>query len=126
MLTLLTIVYKDYNYARLEWEVTVFCNIAAQIGKTIYFIVDETNVLDGNASSDDRVSKEKISQVRKFLDGTSSNYVKISSSTANYRAAKHDEFRATCEARLNVYTGLDDVGTCSDIFLVKTYGLTCS
>ena len=105
---------KDYNYVRLEWEVTVFCNLAAQLGKTIYFIVDQTNVLDDGVSPDDRVSIEKKSQVRKLLDGISSNHIKISSSTANYRAAKCDEFRATSEERVNLYTGLDDVSTCFD------------
>ncbi|KAF8462175.1 hypothetical protein BDZ91DRAFT_850755 [Kalaharituber pfeilii] len=97
---------REYNHDRLEWDILVFCNLAAQLKKTILFVVDQANALDD--SPDDRIGTEKKQKVRKLLDGISSNHLKISSSTANYHAAKHDEFRATSETRLTLYKGLDD------------------
>ena len=71
--------------------------------------MDQANALDHNVHLDDRISNEKKMEVRKLLDGMTSNHLKISSPTANYRAAKHDELRDTAESRLTLNHGLNDV-----------------
>ena len=58
---------------------------------------------------DDRISNKKKTEARRLLDGIASNHMKISSSTANYRAAIHDQLRETAETRLTLYHGLNDV-----------------
>ena len=104
---------EECDSGRLERKVVVFCHRAAQMNKTILFVVDQANALDD--STDDRVSNEKKRDVRKLLDGLSSQHLKISSSTANYRAAKHDECRATSEMRITLYRGLDDVSVLANL-----------
>lgn len=101
-----TVLDETSTSTRLEWEVLVFCNLAAKLQKNILFVVDQANTLDD--SQDDRVSNKKKMEVRRLLDGLSSYHMKISSSTATYAAAKHDEFRATSEGRINLNMGMDD------------------
>lgn len=72
--------------------------MVSDAGETIIFAVDRANVLDHNVYLGDRIGNEK-KEVRKLLDGMASNHLKIASSTANYRAAMHDELRDTPEAR---------------------------
>ncbi|KAI5792571.1 hypothetical protein DFH27DRAFT_654987 [Peziza echinospora] len=93
---------------RLEQKILAFCNIAADLGKPIIFIVDQANALDDSTEGHDRVSNDKKSSVRALLDGMSAEHMKISSSTANYLVAKHDQFRATSETRMTLDGGLDD------------------
>ena len=100
---------KNRTDVKLEWKMTMFSNLAAQVGYPILYIIDQTNALDEGAH--DRVSKEKKAQVRRFLDGLSSANMKVSSSTANYVAARYDETRATSETRLEFAQGLNDVST---------------
>ncbi|KAF8415888.1 hypothetical protein BGX38DRAFT_1245015 [Terfezia claveryi] len=97
---------KTSTSTRLEWEVLVFCNLAAKLQKNILFVVDQANTLDD--SQDDRVSNKKKMEVRRLLDGLSSYHMKISSSTATYAAAKHDEICATSEGRISLNMGMDD------------------
>ena len=91
----------------LEWGMIMFCNLAAQVGRPILWVVDQANALDDGDY--DRVSNAKKMQTRRLLDGLSSKHMKLASSTANYSAAKHDQVRATSESRINLYLGLDDV-----------------
>lgn len=92
---------------RLEKEVLAFCAEVSELGMCIIFIIDQTNALDD--AVEDRIPNDKKGQVRRFLDGISSNHIKISSSTANYLAAKHDNLRQTGEARIDIFDGLDVV-----------------
>ena len=94
--------------SNLDWEVIGFCNKASKLGKTIIFVVDEANVLDADPNSEDRISNEKKMEVRDLLDGIAAMHLKIASSTANYLAARHDQFRDTSESRLSLYNGLED------------------
>jgi len=83
-----TAVMWDSDPSRLDWQVTAFCNKVSNLGRTIVFVVDQANVLNHNVHLDDRISNEKKMEVRKLLDGMASNHLKISSSTANYFAAR--------------------------------------
>ena len=111
---------KAYDSTRLEWQVLTFCNLAAKVQKHILFVIDQANALDD--SQDDRVSNKKKMEVRKLLDGLSSNHMKISSSTTTYTAARYDQFRATSGRGMNLNMGMDDViplplfVTCISIF----------
>ena len=99
----------NYNPQRLNWELQVFFNQAAAMGKHIMFIVDQANALDQGVH--DRVTDKKKMEVRGLLDGFTVNHMKIASSTANYLAAKYDEFRATSEKQLTLLMGLNEVST---------------
>ena len=102
-----TILDQTFDPSRLNWELLVFSNVAAQMKKYILFIVDQANALgDG---TDHRVSNDKKGEIRQLLDGLSSRHMKLSSSTANYVAAQHDEFRATSERRVTLCRGLNEV-----------------
>ena len=103
--------------ADLEWRLLRLCNLAAQLGKPILFIIDQANALDDGIH--DRVSNDKKNDVRRLLDGISSQHMKIASSTANYAAAKYDEFRSTSESRLNFNMGLNAVGLKSLVYLSR-------
>ena len=100
---------KTHDSTRLEGEVLIFCNLAAKMQKHILFVIDQANELDD--SEEDRVSNKKKMEVRKLLDGLSSNHLKISSSTATYAAARYDQFRATSERTMNLNMGMDGVIT---------------
>ncbi|KAF8532783.1 hypothetical protein BDD12DRAFT_901780 [Trichophaea hybrida] len=91
----------------LEKEVLAFCAEVSELGMYITFIIDQTNALDD--AVDDRISNDKKRQVRRFLDGRSSQHINISSSSANYLAAKHDKLRQTGEERIDIFDGLDAV-----------------
>jgi len=91
----------------LEKEVLAFCAEVSELGMCITFIIDQTNAL--HDAVDDRISNDKKRQVRRFLDGISSQHMKISSSSANYLAAKHDKPRQTGEERIDIFAGLDAV-----------------
>jgi hypothetical protein len=91
----------------LEKEVLAFCAEVSELGMCITFIIDQTNALDD--AVDDRISNDKKRQVRRFLDGISSQHMKISSSSANYLAAKHDKPRQTGEERIDIFDDLDAV-----------------
>lgn len=84
-----------------------FCAQVAYLGKTILFIIDQANALDD--ADDDRVSNKKKEKVRTLLDGISHQHIKLESSTANYRAARHDTGRNIGERRLVFNGGLNDV-----------------
>jgi len=105
---LLNLLKTASNGADLEWRLLKLCNLAALLGKPILFIIDQANALDDGIH--DRVSNHKKKDVRRLLDGISSQHMKIASSTANYAAAKYDEFRSTSESRLNLNMGLNAVG----------------
>ena len=78
------------------------------IGKPILFIIDQANALDDGIH--DRAREDKKKDVRRSLDGISSQNMKIASSTANYASAKYGEFRSTSESRLSFNMGLNSVG----------------
>ena len=98
---------KGRTWEDLEREMVMFCNLAAQIGKHIIWVIDQANALDDGEY--DRVSNQKKMQTRRMLDGLSSKHMKLASSTANYLAAKYDQVRATSESEISLYMGLDDV-----------------
>lgn len=98
---------EGHTQEDLERGMIMFCNLAAQVGRAILWVIDQANALDDGEL--DRVSNLKKMQTRRLLDGLSSKHMKVASSTANYSAAKYDETRATSEARFNLYLGLDDV-----------------
>jgi len=97
------------QYTDLDRQVTAFCNRVSNLGITITFVVHQANVLDHDVHLGDGISNQKKMEVRKLLDGIASKHMKISSSTANYRAAMHDELRETAESRLVLNHGLHDV-----------------
>ena len=101
----------------LEWGMTMFCNLAAQVERPILWVVDQANALDDGEY--DRVSSVKKIQTRGLLDGLSSKHMKLSSSTANYSAAEYDQMRATSESRINLYLGLDDVSFSQPLLSMK-------
>ena len=105
---------KDSNPSRLDWEVTAFCNMVSNLGKTIILVVDQVNLLDHDLNPEDRISNQKKMQARKLLDGMASNHLMISCFTGNYRDARHDELRDTLESRLTLYHGLDNVSRCAN------------
>jgi hypothetical protein len=91
----------------LESNLRFFCGKAAARGDVIKFVVNQANALDDEY--DDRISNDRKASVRTFLDGISHRHVKLESSTANYRAGKHDIGRNIGERRLTLNSGLDDV-----------------
>lgn len=91
----------------LEWEMVMFCNLAAQVERHILWVIDQADALDNGEH--DRVSRKKKIQTCRLLDGLSSKHMKLVSSTANYSATKYDQVRATSESQISMYMGLDDV-----------------
>ncbi|KAF8458181.1 hypothetical protein BGX38DRAFT_1326580 [Terfezia claveryi] len=79
------------------------------MGITIIFVIDQANVLDHDVHVDDHISNQKKIEARRLLDGIASQHMKVSSSTANYHAARYDELRETAESRLTLNHGLNDV-----------------
>ncbi|KAF8448161.1 hypothetical protein BGX38DRAFT_1142913 [Terfezia claveryi] len=98
---------KGRTQEDLEWDMIMFCNLAAQVERPIIWVIDQANALDDGEY--DRVNNVKKTQTRRFLDRLSSKHMKLASSTANCSAAKHDEIMATSESRFNLYLGLDDI-----------------
>lgn len=95
----------------LENELYRFCRIAKSLKVTIYFLIDQANALDAHNSvvTYDRITAEKKRDAACFLDGITSNHLKISSSTAIYRGRIHDETRQTREVQVFYGEGWDDV-----------------
>ena len=67
-----------------------FCDDLQEQKFETMFIVDGTNTLDDELN--DRESDSKA-HVRRLLDGITKGHIKVSSSTANYRASKHNRVR---------------------------------
>ena len=62
---------------------------------------------------------ESVTTKNRMFGGISSQHMKIASSTANYVAAKYDEFRSTSESQLTFNMGLGAVGLKSLAYLSR-------
>ncbi|KAF8460210.1 hypothetical protein BDZ91DRAFT_799133 [Kalaharituber pfeilii] len=56
---------REYNHDQLKWDILVFCNLAAQLKKTILFVIDQANVLDN--SPDDRIALQPITILQNMI-----------------------------------------------------------
>ena len=91
-------------------ELGQFCSAASREFR-LFFVIDQVNALDPLDDSEavDRYSSDQKWLVCNSLDPTTSQHLKLASSSGNYLHAQHDILRKTGEKRLYLYGGLSKV-----------------
>lgn len=75
---------------------------------SMYFIIDQMNALDHEGPNMDPLDNEQKATTRKFLDRLTSGQYRITSVSANYRAAVHADRKQTNEKKLSLMGGMSE------------------